>query len=130
LSEGAGVRVVSVGGPTETTLWNIWHPVDRLDPERRSIPYGTPIANTRYRILDDRMRDRPVGATGEMYCSGVGVARGYWDDPERTAASFMTHPRTHERLYRTGDRGRFLADGSIEFIGRADFQVKVNGHRI
>ncbi|WP_217231805.1 non-ribosomal peptide synthetase [Streptomyces anulatus] len=130
LSEEAGVRVVSVGGPTETTLWNIWHPVDRLDPERRSIPYGTPIANTRYRILDDRMRDRPAGVTGEMYCSGAGLARGYWDDPERTAASFMTHPRTHERLYRTGDRGRFLADGSIEFIGRADFQVKVNGHRI
>ncbi|MFD4628396.1 amino acid adenylation domain-containing protein [Streptomyces sp. NPDC058284] len=133
LSEEAGVRVVSVGGPTETTLWNIWHPVDdahRLAPEQRSVPYGTPIANTRYRILDERMRDRPVWATGEMYCSGVGVARGYWDDPERTAASFLTHPRTGERLYRTGDLGRFLPDGSIEFVGRADFQVKVNGHRI
>ncbi|MFF1379242.1 amino acid adenylation domain-containing protein [Streptomyces sp. NPDC058308] len=130
LGEESGVRVVSVGGPTETTLWNIWHPVDRLDPERRSIPYGTPVANTRYRILDDRMRDRPVWATGEMYCSGVGVARGYWGDPERTATSFVTHPRTGERLYRTGDLGRFLPDGTIEFIGRADFQVQVNGHRI
>ncbi|MFK4066860.1 amino acid adenylation domain-containing protein [Streptomyces sp. NPDC029674] len=130
LSEDAGVRVVSVGGPTETTLWNIWHPVDGPATERRSIPYGTPIANTRYRILDERMRDRPVWATGEMYCSGVGLARGYWGDPERTSASFVTHPRTGERLYRTGDLGRFLPDGSIEFVGRADFQVKVNGHRI
>ncbi|WP_338146647.1 amino acid adenylation domain-containing protein [Streptomyces boncukensis] len=130
LTEQAGVRVVSVGGPTETTLWNIWHPVDAADPERRSIPYGKPLANTRYRILDARLRDRPVWATGEMYCSGVGVARGYWDDPERTAAAFVTCPRTGERLYRTGDLGRFLPDGTIEFLGRADFQVQVNGHRI
>ncbi|MGW6531284.1 amino acid adenylation domain-containing protein [Streptomyces venezuelae] len=130
LVEESDVRVVSVGGPTETTLWNIWHPVDRPDLDRRSIPYGKPVANTRYRILDDRMRDRPVWATGEMYCSGVGLARGYWDDPERTADSFVTHPRTGERLYRTGDLGRFLPDGTIEFIGRADFQVQVNGHRI
>ncbi|MBD3003664.1 non-ribosomal peptide synthetase [Streptomyces sp. 5-10] len=130
LLEQPGLEVVSVGGPTETTLWNIWHRVTRLDPERRSIPYGTPIANTRYHILDQRLRDRPVWATGEMYCSGVGLARGYWGDPERTAAAFTTHPRTGERLYRTGDLGRFLPDGTIEFVGRADFQVQVNGHRV
>nr|WP_245600700.1 non-ribosomal peptide synthetase [Streptomyces sulphureus] len=130
LTESAGVEVVSVGGPTETTLWNIWHRVGELAPDRRSVPYGAPIANTRYRILDERMRDRPVWATGEMYCAGVGLARGYWDDPERTAASFVTDPDTGERLYRTGDLGRFLPDGTIEFMGRADFQIKVNGHRI
>ncbi|WP_431775069.1 amino acid adenylation domain-containing protein [Streptomyces cucumeris] len=130
LTERAGVEVVSVGGPTETTLWNIWHRVGELGPERRSVPYGTPIANTRYHILDERMRDRPVWATGEMYCSGAGLARGYWADPERTAASFTTHPRTGERLYRTGDLGRFLPDGTIEFVGRADLQVQVGGHRI
>ncbi|MFC5220500.1 amino acid adenylation domain-containing protein [Streptomyces coerulescens] len=130
LHERAGVEVVSVGGPTETTLWNVWHRVRDLAPDLRSVPYGTPIANTGYHILDERMRDRPVWATGEMYCSGVGLARGYWGDDERTAAAFVTHPRTGERLYRTGDLGRFLPDGTIEFMGRADFQIKVNGHRI
>ncbi|MGI5336482.1 amino acid adenylation domain-containing protein [Streptomyces sp. CA-181903] len=130
LTEEAGVEVVSVGGPTETTLWNIRHRVRRLDLGRRTVPYGTPIANTRYRILDERLRDRPVWATGEMYVAGVGLARGYWDDPERTAASFVTHPESGERLYRTGDLGRFLPDGTIEFVGRADFQIQVGGHRI
>ncbi|MER5784194.1 amino acid adenylation domain-containing protein [Streptomyces mobaraensis] len=130
LTEEADVEVVSVGGPTETTLWNIRHRVRRLEPGRRTVPYGTPIANTRYRILDERLRDRPVWATGEMYVAGVGLARGYWDDPERTAAAFLTHPETGERLYRTGDLGRFLPDGTIEFVGRADFQIQVGGHRI
>ncbi|KAB7836968.1 non-ribosomal peptide synthetase [Streptomyces mobaraensis] len=130
LTEEADVEVVSVGGPTETTLWNIRHRVRRLEPGRRTVPYGTPIANTRYRILDERLRDRPVWATGEMYVAGVGLARGYWDDPERTAATFVTHPDTGERLYRTGDLGRFLPDGTIEFTGRADFQIQVGGHRI
>ncbi|MEV6395076.1 amino acid adenylation domain-containing protein [Streptomyces sp. NPDC051907] len=130
LCEREDVELVSVGGPTETTLWNIWHRVTRLDPARRSVPYGRPIANTRYFVLDERMRDRPVWATGEMYCSGVGLARGYWGDPERTEAAFAVHPRTGERLYRTGDLGRFLPDGTIEFVGRADFQLKVHGQRI
>nr|WP_042187320.1 non-ribosomal peptide synthetase [Kibdelosporangium sp. MJ126-NF4]CEL17994.1 iron aquisition yersiniabactin synthesis enzyme (Irp2) [Kibdelosporangium sp. MJ126-NF4]CTQ90778.1 iron aquisition yersiniabactin synthesis enzyme (Irp2) [Kibdelosporangium sp. MJ126-NF4] len=123
-------EVVSVGGPTETTLWNIWHRVGELDPAWRSVPYGTPIANTRYHILDESMMDRPVWATGQMFCSGVGVARGYWRDPERTAAVFTTHPRTGERIYATGDLGRFRPDGTIEFVGRADFQVQIGGHRI
>ncbi|MFD0663417.1 non-ribosomal peptide synthetase [Thermocatellispora tengchongensis] len=123
-------RLVSVGGPTETTLWNIWHPVDRIDPAWTSIPYGRPIANTVYHLLDERLRDRPDGVTGEMYVSGAGLARGYWGDPERTAAAFVTHPATGERLYRTGDLGRYLPDGDLEFAGRADLQVKVRGQRI
>jgi len=123
-------RLVSVGGPTETTLWNIWHPVDRTDRDRPTIPYGKPIANTVYHLLDERLRERPDGVTGEMYCSGVGLARGYWKDPERTDAAFLHHPSTGERLYRTGDLGRYLPDGSLEFVGRADLQVKVRGQRI
>ncbi|MFC3998913.1 amino acid adenylation domain-containing protein [Nocardiopsis sediminis] len=123
-----GAEAVSVGGPTETTLWNIWHRVRPEDLERASIPYGRPIANTAYHVLDERGGDRPDGVVGELYCSGPGVARGYWGDPERTAASFVVRGGT--RLYRTGDLGRVLPDGSIEFAGRADAQVKVRGMRI
>ncbi|MFC5722990.1 amino acid adenylation domain-containing protein [Streptomyces gamaensis] len=125
-----GVRVVSVGGPTETTLWNIWHPVTAVDPNWRSVPYGRPVANTRYHLFNEALRDRPDGVTGEMYVAGPGVAAGYWADPGRTAAAFVTHPVTGERLYRTGDLGRFLPDGTIEFVGRADTQVKIRGMRI
>ncbi|MDN3356789.1 amino acid adenylation domain-containing protein [Actinomadura sp. DC4] len=124
-----GATLVSVGGPTETTLWNIWYPVTRLDPSWHGIPYGSPIANTRYHVLDERMRDRPDGVTGEMYCAGAGLARGYLTGPE-TAAAFVTHPRTGERLFRTGDLGRYRPDGLIEFVGRRDQQVQVRGRRI
>jgi pyochelin synthetase len=124
------VRVVSVGGPTETTLWNIWYPIVSMDPAWRSVPYGRPIANTRYHLLDPWLRDRPHGVTGELYCEGAGVARGYLGDPERTALSFMYHPVTGKRLYRTGDLGRCRPDGVIEFAGRSDTQVKIRGQRI
>lgn len=125
-----GVRVVSVGGPTETTLWNIWYPIETVSDDWRSVPYGTPIANTRYRVVDPWLRDRPVGVAGELCCSGPGVARGYFGDAERTALAFVTHPVTGERLYRTGDLGRCRPDGVIEFVGRADAQVKIRGQRI
>ena len=128
--ESDGVRLVSVGGPTETTLWNIWHPVEHVEDSWRSVPYGRPIANTRYRVLDPWLRDRPESVTGELYCSGPGVARGYWSDPDRTAASFIEHPVTGEPMYRTGDLGRCLPTGVIEFAGRADTQVKIRGQRI
>jgi amino acid adenylation domain-containing protein len=122
--------LVSVGGPTETTLWNIWYPVDRVDPDWRSVPYGRPIANTTYHLLDPLLRDVPIGVVGELYCAGPGLARGYLGDPDRTAAAFPSHPRTGERLYRTGDLGRQLAEGTIEFVGRADQQLKINGQRV
>ncbi|MFI6348456.1 amino acid adenylation domain-containing protein [Streptomyces sp. NPDC050560] len=125
-----GARAVSVGGPTETTLWNIWHPVGPEDREAASVPYGRPLANTRYHLLDSGLRERPEGVVGEMYCSGPGLARGYLGDPEATAAAFVTHPRTGERLYRTGDLGRFRSDGVIEFVGRRDGQVQIAGRRV
>jgi amino acid adenylation domain-containing protein len=125
-----GVRVVSVGGPTETTLWNIWYPVKEVDPHWKSIPYGKPIANTKYYILDNQLQPCPEGVTGELCCAGVGVAKGYWKDPQRTAEKFIIHPEIKERLYRTGDMGRLLADGNIEFMGREDTQVKLHGQRI
>ncbi|MEG5026528.1 amino acid adenylation domain-containing protein [Microcoleus sp. AT8-B1] len=123
-------RVVSVGGPTETTLWNIWYPVETVDPSWKSIPYGSPIANTRYYILNQRLEDCPVWVAGEMCCAGVGLTKGYWRNEEKTRASCLTHPVTGDRLYRTGDLGRFLPDGNIEFLGREDFRLKIRGFRI
>ncbi len=123
-------RVVSVGGPTETTLWNIWYPVETVDSSWKSIPYGSPIANTRYYILNERLEDCPVWVAGEMCCAGVGLTKGYWRNEEKTRASFLTHPVTGDRLYRTGDLGRFLPDGNIEFLGREDFRLKIRGFRI
>jgi amino acid adenylation domain-containing protein len=124
------VNVVSVGGPTETTLWNIWYPVKSVPPDWKSIPYGVPIANTKYLVLNERFEECPVWVPGELCCAGIGVAKGYWRDQERTAARFITHPQTGERIYRTGDLGRYLPDGNIEFLGRADYQVKSHGLRI
>ncbi|MDC0667760.1 non-ribosomal peptide synthetase/type I polyketide synthase [Nannocystis radixulma] len=122
--------VISLGGATEASIWSIEHPIDRLDPAWTSVPYGRPLANQRFYVLDEPLRRRPVGLAGELWIGGVGLARGYWDDPERTAAAFVTHPVTGERLYRTGDWGRWWSDGTIEFLGRRDHQVKINGHRV
>jgi epothilone synthetase B len=125
-----GVRVVSAGGPTETTIWDIAYPIERVEPGWKSIPYGLPLANAQYHVLDDRGRDRPVWAVGELYIGGVGLARGYWGDGERTAEVFVRHPRTGQRVYRSGDFGCYLPDGSIQIVGRRDAQVKIRGHRI
>jgi pyochelin synthetase len=124
------VQIVSVGGPTETTLWNIWHPIERIDPAWKSIPYGRAIANTRYYVLNEKLEPCPNWVPGQLYCAGVGLAQGYWRDSEKTKARFIHHPQTGERLYQTGDLGRFLPDGTLEFLGRQDFQVKINGLRI
>lgn len=124
------VSLLSIGGPTETTVWNIWYPVATVDPDWQSIPYGRPIANTKYHVLNEKLEDCPIWVPGELYCSGVGLAKGYWNNPTKTAASFIEHPLTGERIYRTGDRGRYLPDGNIAFNGRADFQIKLRGYRI
>ena len=123
-------KVVSLGGATEASIWSITYPIETVDPEWVSIPYGRPMANQTWHVLDPAGRDAPTWTTGELYIGGVGVAQGYLGDPERSAASFVAHPRTGERLYRTGDLGRYLPGGDIEFLGRADFQVKINGFRV
>ncbi|MFZ1916807.1 MAG: amino acid adenylation domain-containing protein [Terriglobales bacterium] len=124
------VQVVSVGGPTETTVWNIWYPVKQVQPGWKSIPYGHPIANTHYYVFDENLNECPDGEPGELCCAGVGLLKGYWRNPEQTAARTAVHPRTGERIYRTGDRGRLMPDGEIEFLGRIDRQIKINGQRI
>ena len=125
-----GLRVIGLGGPTETTVWDICFPIAAVDPEWRSIPYGRPMANASYHVLDAHLAPRPCWAAGDLYIGGAGLARGYWRDEEATGASFVVHPGTGERLYRSGDRGRYLPDGAIEMLGREDFQVKVQGQRI
>ncbi|MEV4202904.1 amino acid adenylation domain-containing protein [Micromonospora globbae] len=125
-----GLAVVSLGGATEAAIWSIIHPVGAVDPSWRSIPYGVPLANQSWHVLDAGLRPRPDWVTGELYIGGAGLARGYLGDETRTAERFITHPETGERLYRTGDLGRYRPDGVIEFLGREDFQVKIRGHRI
>lgn len=124
------IAVVSLGGATEASIWSIAHPIGTVDPTWDSIPYGRPMRNQSFQVFNDRFEPCPVWVTGELYIGGVGVAEGYWRDPERTAQSFVAHPVTGERLYRTGDLGRWRPDGTIEFLGREDFQVKIGGFRI
>jgi amino acid adenylation domain-containing protein len=124
------VEVVSLGGATEASIWSILYPIGEVDPSWRSVPYGRAMANQSFEVLDPRLQARPLWVPGELYIGGLGLARGYWRDEEKTAASFVTRPATGERLYRTGDLGRWLPDGTIELLGREDFQVKIHGHRI
>ena len=123
-------QVISMGGATEASIWSIYYPVTTVDPDWKSIPYGRPLANQQWYVLNDDLDPCPVWATGDLYIAGVGLAQGYWDDPDKTQASFIMHPRSQERLYKTGDLGRYLPDGTIEFLGREDSQVKINGYRI
>ncbi|SCK41081.1 pyochelin synthetase [Streptomyces sp. WMMB 714] len=123
-------ELVSLGGATEAAIWSIHHRIGTVEPHWRSIPYGVPLANQRFHVLDGALRDRPDLVAGELYIAGTGLAAGYINDAERTAERFFAHPETGERLYRTGDLGRYLPDGEIEFIGRADQQIKIRGHRI
>jgi SagB-type dehydrogenase family enzyme len=104
--------------------------VREVDPDWKSIPYGRPLANQTFHVLDDALGPRPVWVPGQLYIGGSGVARGYWDDESRTRESFVRDPQSGSSIYRTGDLGRYLPGGEIEFLGREDFQVKVQGFRI
>lgn len=120
-------RLFNVGGPTETTIWNIAHEVAEEDLTGGEIPYGKPIQNTRYHVLDDRMSECAIGVPGVMYVSGVGVSPGYAGRGEDSSV-FGTW--NGARVCRTGDRGVRLPNGELKILGRADLQVKVNGKRI
>ncbi|HCU48712.1 MAG TPA: non-ribosomal peptide synthetase, partial [Micromonosporaceae bacterium] len=124
------LTMISLGGATEASIWSISYPIGTVDPAWASIPYGKPLANQTFHVLDSALRPCPEWVVGELYIGGAGVAMGYLNDPQRTQERFITHPTARERLYRTGDLGRYLPDGNIEFLGREDFQVKIRGYRI
>ena len=127
-----GVKVISLGGATEATVWSNVYPIEHIDPNWTSIPYGKPIQNAQYYILDARLQPCPIGVTGELYIGGDCLAAGY-TDAVKTAERFIPHPfhaSPQARLYRTGDLARFFPDGNIEFLGRIDHQVKIRGFRI
>ncbi len=124
------VRLISQGGATEASIWSISYPIESVDPEWSSIPYGKPLRNQTFHVLNQALEPCPVWVPGQLYIGGLGLAMGYWRDEEKTTARFIVHPETGARLYRTGDYGRFLPDGNIEFLGREDFQIKINGYRI
>lgn len=120
-------------GPTENTTFTCCHSMRPGDSLPDSIPIGRPIFNSRVYILDEDMRPAAPGDVGELYAAGDGVARGYLNDPHATAAKFLIDPfaeEQHQRMYRTGDLARWRSDGTIEFLGRMDSQVKVLGYRI
>ena len=130
---GAPRRLLHVYGPTECTTFATYYPVMHVEKDAATIPIGRPISNTTTYVLDEHGNPVPVGVPGELYLGGPGVAQGYLNQAELTRGKFVADPfaaDNTQRLYRTGDIVKYLADGNIEFIGRADGQVKIRGYRI
>ncbi|MCC3606139.1 MAG: amino acid adenylation domain-containing protein [Microcoleus sp. PH2017_29_MFU_D_A] len=130
LDESLIPAVIGLGGATEASIWSILYPIETIDPTWKSIPYGGSMTNQHFYVLDEAMEPCQEGVVGELYIGGIGLARCYWRDEEKTSKRFITHPHTGDRLYCTGDLGSYLPDGNIEFIGRIDHQVKIRGFRI
>lgn len=127
----ADVKMIGMGGATEASIWsNFFEIPERIPDEWKSIPYGKPLSNQKYYILDKGLNNCPDWVPGQIYIGGEGVAKGYFNDPSKTAEKFIVHPETKERIYATGDMGRYWTTGDIEFLGRMDTQVKRNGYRI
>lgn len=127
-------EVIALGGATEATVWSNYYPTGSLTETQTSIPYGNPMDNNTFYILDDYLEPVPYGVVGELYIGGVGVARGYMNDSEKTAMSFLPNPFAaspkQQTMYKTGDLGRMLPSGTMEFLGRKDHQVKIRGFRV
>ena len=124
----SAATVENMYGPTETTIWSS---TQSAQPCEGVVPLGKPIANTQLYVLDDRQRPVPPGTAGELCIGGDGVARGYLQREDLTRERFLADPfREGSRMYRTGDLARFNEDGTLQFLGRVDFQVKVRGYRI
>ena len=126
-------RLLHVYGPTESTTFATWHNVSRVSEGETNVPIGRPVANTRAYVLGEQRELLPIGAPGELYLGGDGIARGYWRRPELTSEQFVADPfggGQAARLYRTGDLVRYRSDGALIFLGRRDNQVKIRGFRI
>ncbi|MGC4097998.1 MAG: amino acid adenylation domain-containing protein [Nitrospira sp.] len=133
LEANSGTMLTNGYGPTECTTFACCHPISSLSQAIASVPIGKPIANTQIYILDSNLEPVPVGVMGELYIAGAGLARGYLRRPALTAERFIPNPFSAKpggRIYKSGDLGRFLPDGNIEFMGRLDHQVKIRGFRI
>lgn len=128
---GPGV-LNNIYGPTENTTYSCFHPINSEDDIGRQVPIGNPINNTFLYVLDEQRRPVALGAKGELYCGGDGVALGYWERPELTAEHFLPDPFRggESKMYRSGDLVKWLPSGSLEFLGRADDQVKIRGFRV
>ncbi|WP_432409117.1 amino acid adenylation domain-containing protein [Wukongibacter sp. M2B1] len=122
-------QIISFGGATEASIWSIYYPINVVKKTWRSIPYGKPLANQRFYVLDREMQLCPIGIQGELYIGGIGLAKGYLNDREKTEKAFITHGELGN-LYKTGDFGVLHDEGNIEFLGRKDYQVKIRGYRI
>ncbi|MDU0154791.1 surfactin non-ribosomal peptide synthetase SrfAA [Bacillus cabrialesii] len=124
-------KLLHMYGPSESTVFATYHPVDELEQHTLSVPIGKPVSNTEVYILDRAGHVQPAGIAGELCVSGEGLVKGYYNRPELTEEKFVPHPFTSgERMYKTGDLARWLPNGDIEFIGRIDHQVKIRGQRI
>ncbi|NET37230.1 MAG: amino acid adenylation domain-containing protein [Cyanothece sp. SIO1E1] len=128
-------QILNHYGPTETTVGVLTHSIESLPQSvpTVTVPLGRPLAQTQVYVLDAQLRLVPMGVPGELYIGGLSLARGYWQQPALTATRFVPHPFSSEpgaRLYKTGDRVRYLTDGTLEFLGRTDQQVKIRGFRI
>jgi acyl-coenzyme A synthetase/AMP-(fatty) acid ligase len=128
-----GVEVIGLGGATEATVWSNFYPVKQINPGWASIPYGKPIQNARYYILNSNLSLCPIGVPGDLYIGGEVTAVGYMNNPQLTADRFIPNPFEPDStgtIYKTGDLARWFPDGNIEFLGRIDHQVKIRGYRI
>ncbi len=122
-------NVISMGGATEASIWSIYYEVDKVEEHWKSIPYGYPLGNQTFYVLNASQEQCPVDVTGELYIGGIGVAEGYINEEELTRNAFIQH-KTLGRIYKTGDYGVFRKEGHIEFLGRKDNQVKIRGYRV
>ncbi len=131
VEHGKPHHLLHVYGPTENTTFTTYYEVNEVAKDARTVPIGKPISNSYAHILSDDRLPAPAGVPGELYIGGPGLALGYHNQPELTAAAFVPDPyRSGARLYRSGDLARYLDDGAIEFVGRIDGQVKLRGFRI
>ncbi len=133
LEHAPDTALVNEYGPTETTVGCCVYTIPAGTKPQGAIPIGRPIDNTQLYVLDEYMQPVPIGVAGELYIGGAGVARGYLNQPELTVQKFIPSPfssNPEERLYKTGDRARWLSEGNLEFLGRLDFQVKIRGYRV
>lgn len=125
------VKVTALGGATEAAIWSNFFDITEIDPNWRSIPYGKPIQNARYYVLDKHLKCCPIGTPGDLYIGGKCLATGYVNDVVLTRTKFLQNPfEKNTVFYKTGDRARWFEDGNLEFLGRTDSQVKLRGYRI